>query len=149
MRSIIEAHDDFGMMDPQGVYQIDVLANDQSSSNGLEILGIEASFGGQFVIDGSNSISFTPDSSFVGLASASYIVADNLGTTASANAFIQVMGNQLSSGTIDYLHVVTDPLLIILEGSGYSLSPDSELLFGELTQLAPFAYEYTLSLIHI
>ena len=92
VRSIIEAHDDFGMMDPQGIYQIEVLANDLSSSNGLEILEIEASFGGQFVIDGSNSISFTPDSSFVGLASASYIVGDSLGTTSSANAFIQVMG---------------------------------------------------------
>ena len=143
VRSIIEAHDDFGMMDPQGVYQVEVLANDLSSSNDLEIIGIEASFGGQFVIDDSNSISFTPDSSFVGLASASYIVGDNLGTTASANVFIQVNGNELSSGTIDYLHLVTDPLLIILEGSGYSLSPDSELLFGELIQLAPFAFEYT------
>ena len=143
VRSIVEAYDDFGMMDPQGIYQIEVLSNDQSSSGDLEILEIEASFGGQFVIDGSNSISFTPDSSFVGLASASYIVGDSLGTTSSANAFIQVMGVELSSGTIEYLHVVSDPLLIILEGNGYNLSPDSELLFGELTQLAPFAYEYT------
>ena len=143
VRSIVVANDDFGMMEPQGVYQIEVLSNDHSSSGDLEILKIEASSGGQFVIDGSNSISFTPDSSFVGLASASYIVVDNLGTTSSANAFIQVMGLELSSGTIEYLHVVSDPLLIILDGNGYSLSPDSELLFGELTQLAPFAYEYT------
>jgi len=143
VRSIIDAHDDFGMMDSQGVYQLEVLSNDLSSSEDLEILGIEASFGGQFVIDAQNNISFTPDSSFVGLASASYIVGDPLGTTASANAFIQVMGNELSSGAIDYLHVVSDPLLIILEGNGYSLSPDSELVFGEVTQLAPFAFEYT------
>ena len=143
VRSIIDAHDDFGMMDPQGVYQLEVLSNDLSSSEDIEILGIEASFGGQFVIDAQNNISFTPDSSFVGLASASYIVGDPLGTTASANAFIQVMGNELISGAIDYLHVVSDPLLIILEGNGYSLSPDSELVFGELTQLAPFAFEYT------
>lgn len=143
VRSIVEAHDDFGMVSPQEVMQLDVLANDETSTGSIEIIEVVASTGGEFVIDNETSIIYTPDSNFVGLASASYIVSDDLGTTAMANAFIQVMGSEVNSGAINYLHVVSDPLLIILEGDGYSLSPESELIFGQLDQLAPFAFEYT------
>ena len=142
VRSIVEAHDDFGMIDPQEVLTIEVLANDESSSESIEIIEIEASTGGVFTIEDGTRLLFTPDSSFVGLASASYIVGDGLGTTSMANAFVQVIGSEVNPETINYLHVVSDPLLIILEGNGYSLSPESNLLFGELNQLAPFAFEY-------
>ena len=146
VRSIIEAYDDFISSNPAESIRIDVMDNDASSTGSMSIIGIDATFGGQFEIIGQTEISFTPDSAFRGIANATYIVVDDLGTTSSAHLFVKVGDDSIESENVVFVHVVHEPLLILLDSDGFELAPDAELLFGQLNQVSSFAYQYQANL---
>ncbi len=147
VKSIIEANDDFGITSTSENLIVDLVSNDSHSEQDIVLNRIEASNGGSFITLDQSSIEFIPDSNFEGLASATYVVTDELGTSSSADIFIQVTsGKSTGAQDLSYLHVVSDPLLINIDNDGFALSPDADLLFGDLIQVGPvsFLYEATL-----
>ncbi len=135
VRSLIEANDDFLQLGVEEiVVEFDPTTNDTSSVSPINVLKIENVFGGAVVLDHGNIVRFTPNKDFVGLASFSYIIIDQSGSTASASVYIIVKPDQISKvDTINLVHMASDPLLINLPISGLSVSESSVLSHGTIS----------------
>ncbi len=100
--SKVEARPDFASTAVDQPIDLDVLANDFSSSGFIEIQRVPLANSGDVSIDpGTQMISFVPAPGFEGLTYFSYVVCDSLGSCDQGTVSISVLGEQaMNSDTI-------------------------------------------------
>jgi len=78
---------------------INVLANDSDpDGNAIHVVGVAQPANGSATLNSDNRITYTPNSSFVGIDSFSYTISDSAGAT--STAIVTVTVNDVSSSTI-------------------------------------------------
>lgn len=127
--SILEVENDHVVTDiNSGTVDIDVLANDSSTHEPLYIESVTNEKGGTALINGDNTLSFTPESGFEGVAYFNYLVKDAAGSTELGQVSIQLIDEENQPETVEtWLATLnTRPLSILLPGNDYQLddSPD-------------------------
>ncbi len=100
--SVLSLADDAASTDEQSPVTVEVLANDTDfSGDALNVTAISSTSSlGAFVVNGDNSVTFTPNGSATGDAVATYTVADGSGNTSQATLTVSVVSNdQIIIGT--------------------------------------------------
>jgi len=121
--SIIIANSDFSTTTIGQAVEVNVLSNDYSSMNILELASIPiVSNGFAFVLPDS-SIYFQPDANFIGYGSLNYVVCDSIDNCSTGTLTISVTdGNAPTSNDSVYLSTVQDNALTIpLVYEGYEI----------------------------
>ena len=141
--SQVSANSDYIVTNEGVPIEINVLENDESSNNFLELKSIPVvSHGYAFIVPDSN-IYFSPDPGFIGFASLNYIVCDDIGTCDAGTLTISVVDNNPLSGN-DSIYVntlVNNALPIPLSHDGYEIVDDPTN--GTISFISSGVIEYT------
>ena len=91
VESQIIAEDDYFTMSVSSTGEIDVLANDESSTGTMTITSLPLVNNGTVSVDANQQITFTPDHAFVGVTKFHYTVCneDNICDVATVNVFVE------------------------------------------------------------
>lgn len=140
VESMVVLKDDFIRFTKEEEVTFDPSSNDESTASDLSI-GIAQVMFGDAVVNDDNTITYTPSSD----SDVDYIVysgKDMYGSSSSATVYITNIGEQAtedSSETVD-MHSGSHQY-IILPWTDYTLD-ESELLYGELTQVNDYVWKY-------
>jgi hypothetical protein len=115
-----------------GSVQLNVLANDSSTHGPLSVEKTTNIANGSTVINPDNSITFTPDPGFVGIAYFNYVARDAVGSIELGQASIEIVdtGDQEAIEEIELATLNTKELTLLLPASDYLVDDDPE--HGEL-----------------
>lgn len=121
--SIINANNDFTTTDVDQAVEINVISNDYSSMNILNLTGIPVVSNGFAFILPDSSIYFQPDSGFVGIGALNYVVCDSIDNCSTGTLTISVTdGNEPTVNDSIYVSTLQDnPLTIPLLYEGYEI----------------------------
>lgn len=121
--SIIEATNDFTTTAVDQFIEINVLDNDFSSMNVLNLTSIPVVSNGFAFILPDSSIYFQPDPGFVGFGSLNYVVCDSIDNCATGTLTVSVTdGNVPTANDSIYVNTLQDnPLTIPLGYEGYEI----------------------------
>ncbi len=104
--SSITANHDYTFSAENNTVSIPVLTNDESSNGLLELTAISlTNHGTASFVPGGNTISFTPDADFEGIAYLNYVVCNGAGLCDNGTVTIQVLGDDTNYG--DTLQIFT------------------------------------------
>ncbi len=139
--SILRANTDFVITPINTPVTIPVTANDYSSSGVLNVTGIPSVERGTATIVGNNSVMFTPQSGFSGVAHLNYTVCDQVNhcKTGSVNVSVQ-NGTPAQTDTLHLTTVKNTKVDYVLNFDGYQVhtAPDS----GQVTMTNGFSFSY-------
>ncbi|MEM7299081.1 MAG: Ig-like domain-containing protein, partial [Bacteroidota bacterium] len=115
VESIIEVNKDFIEIEENESIIIDLLSNDHTSANNLNVISIPNIKNGKAEKFG-NLVEFTPDLNFTGLATFNYVVQDDMGETATGFASVHVRESDNPTSVIneDYFVQVGEFLDIVI-----------------------------------
>ncbi|AQS40086.1 protein of unknown function (DUF4347)/Outer membrane protein beta-barrel domain [Shewanella psychrophila] len=124
------AQDDTAFTQQGQTVIIDVLANDSDpDGDPLTITQFNAP-NGTVVLNGDNTISYTPNANFSGLDTVSYVISDGIGSVAGANILVTVNGNPVA---VDDLFSINEDTSSVLDVLGNDSEPDGNALNMTLT----------------
>ncbi|MPY23698.1 Ig-like domain-containing protein [Shewanella sp. YLB-07] len=124
------AQDDSALTQQGQMVIVDVLANDSDpDGDPLTITQFNAP-NGTVVLNGDNTISYTPDASFSGLEIISYVISDGIGSVASANILVTVNGNPIAQDDLFTINEDTSSVFDVLANDS---EPDGDALNMTLT----------------
>ena len=143
VQSIIRAESDFGLVAPgESSVFVDLLANDVSSSGGLEITGLDLVQNGTATINGSG-VDFVANDGFSGITHFNYLVRDESGSTSAGNVTINVASQNPDLSDRTYTITNTSYQDIVFPGAGFSLTDSEDLVIGSLNSLSKFSVRYS------
>ena len=145
--SHVKTEPDYQIVLADSTVTVDVLANDESDGGGeLSIESIAASDHGDVIIFAEgDSVSFTPDPGYIGMAYFTYVVVDALGSAAHEEVSICVISNDPISDH-EVISLATDsrtPLAVFMPMSGFEEDPDDGPDHGSLDSVAAEVFRYT------
>jgi len=144
VESIVTTTKDYiGVLQDSYDNDIDVLANDESTTSGLHISSIALVNNGFAEIIGNDIIRFTPEPGFAGMAYINYVACDDLGTCESGQVTVCVIepGHEPVNDTVRYATTKNTEVTILLPGSDFTLS--SPASHGSVDSVAMDVVLYT------
>ncbi|MDF1696319.1 MAG: T9SS type A sorting domain-containing protein [Saprospiraceae bacterium] len=140
MASMVKSHDDFIHLTTEEEITIDVLSNDESSSEDLTV-SIAQIVNGTAVVNEDQTITYTPADDAPDYIV--YSVMDELNTSSSSTVYIS-HESDVEEGFEQRSYVIAsgNSQYIILPNSDFTISTEDYEL-GEIVQLNDFVYEYT------
>lgn len=123
--ALIAANHDYAFGAENTTASIDVLANDESSNGVLNLTAIPLTNNGTAsFVPGSNTIEFTPDADFEGIAYINYVVCNGAGLCDNGTVTIQVLGDNTNYG--DTLQIFTKKNIgqVVLVPNDFQLTSD-------------------------
>ncbi len=134
----IIANHDYAFANENSTVSINVLANDESSNGVLNLRTIPLTNHGTVSFEpGSNSISFTPEPDFEGIAYINYVVCNGAGLCDNGTATIQVLGDDTDYGDTLQIFTKKDIAQVVLVPEGFELTNDPANGIYDLSGDAP------------
>ena len=150
VESIIYTQSDYANMQINGgTLVFDPLSNDSGTHEPLNIINLPLITNGEAVVYPDNTVAFTVDTDFEGMAFIKYVAEDSLGTKETGNISICVVdySNIESHDTIRIATTNTNPATVMLPLSGFYVDPDNEPNKGTVSFIGSDVMEYTPDLI--
>ena len=139
------AVDDSASTSKDVTVNISVLANDNDpDGDSLIVTAVTQGSNGSVVINSDNTVTYSPNSGYVGSDSFTYTISDGVGSPVSATVMVTVIGTTACSGS-------TGPYLAYLEGNNiYAVDKNDPTCFTHLASdvlpdSSTLIYRYTLN----
>lgn len=143
--SYVEALPDFMEAELNGSpIEIYPLVNDSTSLGDINLSELALIKGGTAFKTDSNTVWFTPDADFEGMAYVQYVIEDSIGTSHSTNISIQVQdsGNIDDTGVYHVSASYGKPATIMLPLNGFEIDPSEPADLGGVEFILPNVIEY-------